>query len=305
MTDITKLIEDSETKLVSIAGYKDNKLNNTSSGVIYIKDDVVYIISNEHLVSSDRFEATFSNGETLELNYVGKDGFTDITLFTCKPEFKVEKFDNADYLKLNKGEYVLAIGAPIGADYRGFDSFGIISGLNNIAYDLNGDGSLDFDISAIQTDLRINRGNSGGALINIEGKIVGLNSNKFSNYDYGVAISIDEVNRIIDRLIENKEINRVYLGIRIVNISNMSIYEKSYYGINLEQNEGVLVSSIEEESPAFELLNNNDIIYEINGKRINDQRRYFDVIYDLKSEDDVEIKFIRNNQNITISFKVK
>lgn len=188
----------------------------TGSGVVYKDDgDYYYMVTNEHVVA-DYTAVTVvyeKNGLLFEISNVevlGMDETTDLAVvrFASGEEFAVIPF--ADSYDIYPGQFVFAIGNPLGFDYYGTVTMGVISGTSRYVQ------SGLFDATLIQHDAAISPGNSGGALINLNGELVGINNLKLVDQDVsniGFAIPSNTVQRIIDDLEDDGEVTRPYLGI--------------------------------------------------------------------------------------------
>lgn len=180
----------------------------TGSGIIINSQG--HIVTNNHVVEgADDIMVILSDGKQLEAKLVGRDEQTDLAVIKVDPK-GLKAAELGDSSKLKVGELAVAIGSPMGTEYAGSVTAGIISGLNRKVS--VGDNS----IKLIQTDAAINPGNSGGALVNSDGQVIGINTIKFAETTVegmGFAIPINEAKPIIDNLIQNKKISRPYLGI--------------------------------------------------------------------------------------------
>ncbi len=187
------------------------------SGVIFQKKDgKAYIITNAHVIQdAAEVQAVLVNGDKKEAKIIGKDTITDLAILQVddKDIDTVVEIGNSD--KLRVGEMVIAIGNPLGFG----DSLtqGIVSSTNRIIpVSLNQDGIYDWEQEVIQTDAAINQGNSGGALVDLNGKLVGINSMKVSDTGVegiGFAIPVDDVMPILDSLMETGKVSRPYMGV--------------------------------------------------------------------------------------------
>jgi len=180
--------------IVGVVNFANNATQGEGSGIIYKKDgNDAYIVTNQHVVDKgDYFEVVFSNGEHAEATLIGSDIYTDLAVLKVS-NVEVEtiaEFGNTEDLKV--GQTVIAIGNPLGLDFAGSATSGIVSGQDRvIAVDLNNDKIDDWEMTVLQTDTAINPGNSGGALINLDGKIVGINSMKIATSSVeGMSFSI-------------------------------------------------------------------------------------------------------------------
>jgi len=186
----------------------------TGSGIIIDKQG--HIVTNNHVVEgADDIIVILHDGKELEATLIGRDSQTDLAVIKVDSDnLTVAELGDSSALKV--GELAVAIGSPMGTEYAGSVTAGIISGLNRTV------SIGDDSIKLIQTDAAINPGNSGGALVNSEGKVIGINTIKFAETrveGMGFAIPINEAKPIIDDLINNKKVLRPFLGIQGITIS--------------------------------------------------------------------------------------
>ena len=305
-TDLTKIIENSEAKVVSVSNYRNNNLVATGSGVIYqTNGEEVLVVTNYHVVENGTsFKVRFASGEQLDAERVGFDLLTDIAVLRIRPEFTVTPFKMGDSSLTSVGEYVIAIGSPLGVEFQGSATFGIISGKDRlIAVDLNNDGVDDWDSILLQTDAAINPGNSGGALVNLAGELIGITSMKMSNYNVegmGFAIPINEVVSIVEQIKENGSVKRPLLGISAIGVSDMTNYEKNYYRIDLSINQGILVTSVAAGSAADKAgIKVGDIIIKMDDVGINTFKQFRIELYKKNINQKISVEIKRGNQNLT------
>ena len=307
-TDITEVVAKCESKVVTINTYSDGVLNKQASGIIYESgNNNVLIVTNEHVIAnSEVIKVCFDNGYELEANVVGSDHISDVALLSVQTDFSVTAFTKGDSSILKKGEYVIAIGSPLGKDYAGSISLGVVSANNVvIGIDENNDNMDDYELVLIQTDATMNAGNSGGALINISGELLGLNTlgldgNNVKNMNF--AIPINELNQIVSQLKENGSVQRVYLGVNGVSVSDLEVYQKSYYDINIETNEGYLVKEVDEDSPAFKAgIMSGDIIIRLDGTSINIFNDLRLALYKYDVYDTIHLTYLRNNEQQSVA----
>jgi len=186
----------------------------TGSGIIIDKQG--HIVTNNHVVEgADDIMVILHDGKELEATLVGRDSRTDLAVIKVDADnLTVAELGDSSALKV--GELAVAIGSPMGTEYAGSVTAGIISGLNRTV------SIGDDSIKLIQTDAAINPGNSGGALVNSEGQVIGINTIKFAETrveGMGFAIPINEAKPIIEDLINNKKVLRPFLGIQGITIS--------------------------------------------------------------------------------------
>lgn len=232
------------------------------SGVIISEDG--YIVTNNHVIEgADEIEVTTYDNQLFKANLVGRDPATDIALLKVETTTPLPNIPmgNSDDLRL--GEWVLAIGSPY--DLRSTITAGIVSAKGRSLPNYDGKFRVE---SFIQTDAAVNPGNSGGALVNANGELVGINTSivsltgSYTGYSFAVPVSI--VSKITDDLITFGEVRRAMLGISMQNI-NESI--KQHY--NLPTADGVLVVEVAQNSPAESAgIKIGDVIVEIDARPV-------------------------------------
>ncbi len=252
----------------------------TGSGIIISEDG--YIVTNNHVVDTsssssysyyDLSDATsvkvklYGSDETYDAEIVGKDSQTDLAVLKIdKTDLTAAEFADSDQAVV--GEFVMAVGSPLGLDTT--VTTGIISAVNR---EVESDGNK---YTCIQTDAAINSGNSGGALVNSDGKVIGINTLKLSGTGVegiGFAIPINSTLDIIDQLIDYNKVLRPYIG-----ISGIDLDESTAKRYNLEL--GVYVKTVQDFSPAEKAgLQSGDVIIKADGKDI----KTMDELNDIKN----------------------
>jgi serine protease Do len=229
----------------------------TGSGIIY--DNLGHIVTNNHVVEgATDLVVVLNDGTELPAQLVGRDPVTDLAVIkVSQKNLPAAEFGDSDTLQV--GELAVALGNPMGTDFAGSVTSGIISGLNRQVS--VGDKTMDL----IQTDAAINPGNSGGALVNSEGKVIGINVLKLSESTVegmGFSIPVNEAKTIIEQLINEQKVVRPSLGIEGSTISAEDA--KTY---NLPQ--GVYIQGVISSSGAEKAgIKQGDIITEINGQKV-------------------------------------
>lgn len=187
------------------------------SGVIFEKKDgKALIVTNYHVIAgAERVEVAMTDGTSRVATIVGGDQITDLAVLQIDDDGIGDVAEFGDSSKLRNGEWVMAIGSPLGLDDS--LSMGIVSKTTRvIPVSLNQDGNYDWEQEFIQIDTSINQGNSGGPLIDLDGHVVGINSMKIADLGVegvGFAIPIDNAKPIIDSLIKYGVVKRPYLGV--------------------------------------------------------------------------------------------
>lgn len=264
----------------------------SGSGVIISPDG--YIVTNNHVIANaSSLEVTLNNNKTYTAKLIGADPNTDIALIKIdgESEFPFIPFGDSNNLKI--GEWVLAVGNPF--NLTSTVTAGIISAK---ARDLNQfDGNPQ---SFIQTDAAVNRGNSGGALVNTRGELIGINtaitSETGSYVGYSFAVPSNNARKVIEDILEYGNVQRGILGIQVGNI-NPQLAEK--YGIN--ETQGVFVGGIEKGSGADKAgIKEGDIIKQLDGIQVTKFADLAGYLGSKRPNDVVQVTVLRNGKERTL-----
>lgn len=294
--------------IVGVVNYAKNRTQGEGSGIVYKTDgNDAYIVTNEHVVSGgDYFEVVFKNGESSEATIVGTDVYTDLAVLkvTGVEVEAVAEFGNTEDLKV--GQTVMAIGNPLGLNFAGSATSGIVSGQDRvISVDLNSDGIDDWEMTVLQTDTAINPGNSGGALINLDGKVVGINSMKIATSSVeGMSFSIPTYVAIpiINDLETYGEVRRPQLGVYIQEMSMIPDRLKEILNISVDQKTGVFIYEVFEGGVADQMgIKAGDIVTEVNGESVQDTMEFRKKLYDFREGDNIELTIVREQETIRLS----
>ena len=304
-SDVTELVAKSENKVVTVTAKARGQSIDSGSGAVYKVDGkTVYIITNNHVVADgDEAIVTFANGKEQKVEIVGKDELTDLALLKTDVDFKAEAFVMGNSSLVKKGEYVIAMGSPLGIEYQGSVSGGLISGVDRrMEMDIDNNGVADWDVNVLQTDAAINPGNSGGPLINMAGELIGINSMKITDTSvegFGFALPINEVLPIITELENNGKVVRPILGISVQPIEQLSMLDKAYLGIDSKVESGLLIVKVASRTPAAAAgIKEGDILVKFDGKDIKDYKQFRQYLYSHKVKDKVSIVVNRNGKEI-------
>lgn len=270
----------------------------TGSGVIYSDDG--YIITNNHVVDgADRVSVTLSDNRTFEADVIGTDKKTDLAVLkietTGLPTLKPGNSDAAQV-----GEWVLAVGNPF--DLTSTVTAGIISAKGRSIRILGGGDAIE---AFIQTDAAVNPGNSGGALVDTQGRLLGINTaiaTRSGSYQgYSFAIPVDLVTRIVDDIIEYGTYQRAYLGVHIYELDDEAAQD-----LNIDISQGVVVSElIDGGSAQYSGMLEQDVIVAIQERKINSVPDLQEVIGRAKVGEVINVKVHRRGQEIDIPVRLK
>lgn len=198
---------------------------------------------------------TLTDGTELDAEVLGTDVWTDLAVLKTASSGIEAVAEFGDSSVLKAGEPVIAIGNPLGLQFSGSVTTGVISGTErSIPIDINNDGTEDWQAEVLQTDAAINPGNSGGALINSAGQLIGINSMKIARDSVegiGLAIPINSAIPIIEDLEAKGEVERPTLGVSIMDLQSVPVQiQQNELNLPAEVKEGVIVSSVAEGSGA-------------------------------------------------------
>jgi serine protease Do len=277
---------------------KPREVSGYGSGVIISEDG--YIITNNHVIEgAENVEVTLNDKRTFPAQVVGRDPSTDIALLKVKAtDLPFIKYGNSEELKL--GEWVLAVGNPF--NLTSTVTAGIVSAKGRSLNLLEGDYRIE---SFIQTDAALNMGNSGGALVNTKGLLVGITSAILSpNGAYAgnsFAIPVTIVKKVVDDLKQYGEVQRAIIG---VNIRDVNSDDAEKY--NLSQVKGVMITGIVENGAAADAgLKTNDVIINFDGVPTNTTAELQEQVGKHRPGDQATITYLRNGKESTMKITMK
>lgn len=270
------------------------------SGFVYKKDDKnAYILTNYHVIEDgDNYSVTLSSDIELDATYVNGDQYYDIAVLKVDSKDVTKVATLSESSKVELGDSVFAVGSPLGKDFMGTITKGIISGVNRmVTVKIDNQNYL---MEVMQTDAPINSGNSGGPLCNIKGEVIGISSSKIKETGVegiGFAIPIDSINAILNDIEQGKKIERPYLGIQLVDMVNKQIFEYKYnVKVSDKPKYGAIVGYIEEgKTAAISGLKVGDVIVEMDDKKIKDVSHFIYELFKRKKGDKVKIKYYRGD----------
>lgn len=276
---------------------KEEKLQplGLGSGVIISSDG--YIVTNNHVIKGgEKLEVTLNNNEKYVAKVIGSDENTDLALLKIDAKnLNAITFGSSDNLKV--GEWVLAVGNPFG--FTSTVTAGIVSAKARNIGEATSQRANSID-SFIQTDAAVNQGNSGGALVNINGELVGINTAIYSqtgNYaGYSFAIPSSTVSKVVKDLKEYGSVQRAVLGISYQPLNAELAKEKNITATT----EGLYVASVSDRSAAMQAgIQEGDVITKINDATVKSSGQIMEQMNKLRPGDKVKITYIRDNKTHT------
>ncbi|MCM1005007.1 MAG: Do family serine endopeptidase [Prevotella sp.] len=271
------------------------------SGVIIREDG--YIVTNNHVIDgADKVEVILNDNRSYEAKIIGTDEATDLALIKIDATgLKPVVFGDSDAVKV--GEWVLAVGNPFG--FNSTVTAGIVSAKARSISSGNGAKRLGLD-SYIQTDAALNPGNSGGALVNLNGQLIGINAAIYSNTGsytgFSFAIPTSVVKKIISDIKEYGTVQRAVLGIRYQELDAKLAKEKDVKGTVA----GIYVTDVEDLSTAREIdLEEGDVITKINGNDVHTSAQLIEQMNQFRPGDKITITYLRDGKQYTKSATLK
>lgn len=277
-------------------GDESRKVQSLGSGFV-IDAEKGFIVTNNHVIAdADEIEVNFNDGSKLKAELVGKDIKTDLAILKVDPskhKLKAVQFGNSEKARI--GDWVLAIGNPFGLG--GTVTAGIISARKR---DINSGPYDDF----IQTDAAINRGNSGGPLFDMDGKVIGINTAIISpsggSIGIGFAIPAEMAVGVIDQLKEFGEVRRGWLGVRI-----QPVTEDIAQSLGLKEAKGALIAGLIENSGVDnKAIEAGDVVIRYEGKPVDTARDLPRLVAETPVGKEVEIVVVRQGEEKTLKVKL-
>ena len=281
-------------------GYHDQappQAQSAGSGVI-ISDDG-YIVTNNHVIdNAEKIEVTLQDNRRFEATLVGTDPTTDVAVLKIEAEgLPFLTFGNSDVVQV--GEWVLAVGNPF--ELTSTVTAGIVSAKGRNIGILREKYGIE---AFIQTDAAVNPGNSGGALVNLKGQLIGINTaiatptGTYAGYSFAVPSVL--VKKVVDDLIKYGVVQRAVLGIEIINANDPRIDD------DVDELNGVYVNKVYENSAAEEAgLKKGDVIIKVNDDEITNVAELQDHVARHRPGDKIKVTFIRDGKTKTVTAKLK
>lgn len=279
----------------------------SGSGVLISEDG--FIVTNHHVVDkADEITVTLSNKKTYKAEVIGSDPSYDLAVIKVEGKgLPYLLYGNSDDVKI--GQWVLAIGYPLNLETT--VTAGIVSAKSrSLGLNKDQNGSTQGGVeSFIQTDAAVNVGNSGGALINTDAKLIGVNSaiasptGYYSGYSYAIPVNIAK--KVVDDIIKFGAVQRAYLGIGFINASDLTEEQKKKEGIPGTA-EGIYVNNIPTDGGAYAAgIRKGDIIKKVNGSNVTTGAEMQEQISRYKPGDKVSVTYLRNKKEQTVEVTLR
>lgn len=291
------------------------KENELGSGVVYKKvGDSIFIMTNAHVVGDKKEQKiTYGNNDYSIGKVIGTDRFSDIAVIKAKvkSDSDVKAIKMGDSSTLVLGEPIIVVGNPLGVDFKGSVSEGIVSGLNrHVPVDIDKDDKYDVLMSAFQMDAPVNPGNSGGGVIDKNGKLVGIASLKIDMDNVegiAFAIPVNDAESIAKQLEAKGEVIYPNTGVELANIADIDDTTRQSINLPDDVNNGVLIGNVKDDSIGEKSgLQKNDVIVELDGKEVEDNLRYRQIIFSHKDDlKTLTAKVYRDGKVQDINIKLK
>ncbi|MBL7575427.1 trypsin-like peptidase domain-containing protein [Peptoniphilus asaccharolyticus] len=277
------------------------QVGGTGSGIVVDKEG--YILTNAHVVklngqTIEKPSIQLYDGTTVEGHTVWVDSTIDIAIVKIDSKVNLVPAELGDSDSLKIGQSAIAIGNPLDLAFQRSVTQGIISGLNRYVGQVSGGGYMN---GLIQTDASINGGNSGGPLLDAEGKVIGINTVKVSTAEgLGFAIPINSVKTILEEVIKTGDYKVVSLGVQTMDM----VLAKRYYNLNTNLDAGVLIMEVMKETPADASgLKKSDVILKIGDTKIEGVDSLKAALYKYKVGDTAKLNILRNGKTMDIEVK--
>ena len=297
--------------VVYISSYSGNKKTTTGTGFVYKKrGGRAYVITNYHIVQrSDSAKVVLSSGKAVTGKYLGGDKYLDIAVLSIQSRTSLKVADFGSSKNTPLGATLFTVGTPLGDEYQGTVTKGILSGKDRmVSVNVAGERD-DYVMKVLQTDAAMSPGSSGGPLCNSNGQVIGVNSMKFVNTDIegmAFAVPIEDVNKYLDTFEKGRDIKRPYLGINMLNMSEKDELRSNSLNslANSSNTNGIVVVAVKGNSPSYGKLERGDVITKLNGTTVTDIAHLRHELFNYKSGDTVSLTFDRDGSTKTVKVKL-
>ena len=306
---IADAVEKLYDAVVVVNTYTDDSTASGTGFVYKTENNTAYLLTNNHVINNaNEVYVTFTDGTVVQAQIVGSDVYSDIAVLSVDEEYVISVAEIGSSEDARLGDTVFAIGAPIDNAFSWSVTRGIVSGKDRLVQvDLTDENiTTPMVVNTIQTDAAINNGNSGGPLANSNGEVIGITSIKLASETIegmGFAIPIETAIEYAEQLISGETIERPYLGISMIDVTDAYL-SREYYQIIREANvtSGVIVAGFTNNSPAEQAgLETGDIIIRADGNDISSSAylRYY--LYRHNVGDQMTLTVIRDGRETEVT----
>ena len=304
-SSLSSSVEKVYDSVVVIESYTGSSLDSTGTGFFYKKDNkYAYLLTNEHVLSSTITEVTTSTDEKIEATILGRDEYLDLAVLRVDKKYAKQIANLGSSDKMNLGDTIFTVGAPLGINYKGSVTSGVLSGKDRMVQTtIEGKTTGGWLMKVLQIDASINKGNSGGPLLNVNGDVIGICSLKLTDEEIegmGFAIPIEYAKAHLTELETGKKLTWPELGIKMTDVTNTATLEENDIDIPTALREGVAILDIKKGSSAEKAhLKKGDVIVAINNNNTKNIAYLKYELFQYQVGDRITIKYIRKGKNKT------
>ena len=303
-------VEKAYDAVMMIRNYKGEQIQSTGSGFVYkIDDKYGYILTNHHVIEgASKITLIRSDDEEIEGNVLGSDEYLDLAVVRINKDDVIDKTVISTSEESKIGDTVFTIGSPLGYEYRGTVTDGILSGKDRmVSVSISGNTS-DYVMKVLQTNAAVNPGNSGGPLLNAKGEVIGIISLKLVQTEVenmGFAIPIEYAMSHIDKLEQGQAIVRPMIGISMMNVTDTYALYRNEIMLDKSITEGVVVVEVSKDSGAIKSdLQKGDVIIKLNDEKIVNIAYLRYELYKYNVGDTITITYLRDGKEHNTKIKL-
>lgn len=295
---------------VLVNTYTNGNKTSTGTGFVYKVDDAYgYLLTNNHVVKGgDKISVVLTTDEEVDATVLGGDSYLDLAVLRIPRNKVIQVANIGSSEKMNLGDTVFTVGSPMGYEYRGSVTSGVLSGKDRMVSVSVSFSNNDWVMRVLQIDASINPGNSGGPLLNVNGEVIGVCSLKLVDDDIegmGFAIPIEYAMSHVTALEKGQKIEWPVLGIEMVNVTDSVTLYRSGIKLDPSIKQGVVVINAVDGSGASAAgLKKGDVITKFAGKKVKDYAYLRYELYQHSAGDTVEITFLRDGKEKTAKIKL-
>ncbi|MCI6899656.1 MAG: trypsin-like peptidase domain-containing protein [Tenericutes bacterium] len=292
--------------VVVVEGYQRDQLASTGTGFVYKTDDKYgYLLTNQHVISGqEKINVLFTNGKEVETELLGSDEYLDLAVLRIPKKYVTLVATIGKSEDMSLGDAIFTVGSPLGSDYYGSVTSGILSGKDRmVSVAVSNSRSNDWVMRVLQIDASINPGNSGGPLLNVNGEVIGICSMKLVDDEIegmGFAIPIEYAMNHAESLENNKKIEWPVLGISMVNVTDIATLRQYNISVDKDITYGAVVLETSKDSGAEKAgLKKGDVIIKVNDTKIKDHAYLRYELYQHQAGDTINVTYIRDGKEHT------